>query len=1002
MHVPKRIRHLTINPDLCTRERATEAALAFDSFHSKALPHVNLICDVNIYTGSSDQGMVQIQGLECVPFSPPTVQDDKSPFCHLVWDVAEPDIQLVLEDHQLAALLQRTASFYLRVLEREIPISHPSREDQRYKELFKRKSLLATGDTSSYQPQWEEDTLESLAVAQEPFRNSAELKILSSLGESLVDIVKSDPAALSPVIELSRDENRYTSGTGEETFATHLARTVKQIVHRYPHMHILELGSEIGSLSNTIIDEIGSKFSSYTVATHPAALTSADDKLAGGKQTGQKVILKDFNPSQGLEQQGFVEASYNLVVAPQSLAASPDLEQALRNVRRLLKPGGYLVVLERLPSNINPFNSLVQAFPECWPSAWKSEAPAGPACLANWAVLLRETGFSGIDTSIGDGNSTSPFSVFATQAVDDKIAFLRDPLSVVLPSSERLVQDLVILGGRKRSKTAVLASQISTALRPFCDNVRVTDSCAEFLGVDITPSTVLLSIADLDESMFGDLTDEKWATLKRMVLHAGTFVCVTQGRLSQDPHANMMLGLLRGAARDNPALDSLLLDFEDARGIDHGTVIAEALLRHRAASRWRHRDGLQLTVENELVVDNTGRILIPRLMVSQEMSDRYNSNGREIRTLVRPGMNDVGVSTTHDAKWDLNLQQPLSPQPQQKSTTITIETTHSLLSPVRVAEFGFMFLVLGRDKVSGDRYVALASKNNSSVEVLRRLSVPVETQDSVSDGRLLWLTAHSLLANFALRSLSEDDRVLVHEPSSEFARAITEQARLLGVQAKYTTTSSEPSGYRNPEWTVIHPTVSDSTLEYLAREEPSVFIDLNPRTKVRSIGQRIGAALPVHCRKENLDSLFGGQAFSPKASHERDIQSLLEMAVSWASTMLGQSGETKCPIRENIPTIPLASITGVDGHSDPFTVIEWDPSSTVAVKACPVDSLVSFPNNRTYWLVGLTGGLGLSLCEWMAQRGARYFVISSRNPDVEAAWLDEIRGKGATIKVSAW
>ena len=65
----------------------------------------------------------------------------------------------------------------------------------------------------------------------------------------------------------------------------------------------------------------------------------------------------------------------------------------------------------------------------------------------------------------------------------------------------------------------------------------------------------------------------------------------------------------------------------------------------------------------------------------------------------------------------------------------------------------------------------------------------------------------------------------------------------------------------------------------------------------------------------------------------------------------------------------------------------------------PVDQRPLFRSDRTYWLVGLTGGLGLSLCQWMISRGARYIVISSRSPEVDPRWSAHFESLGAIVKV---
>ena len=45
----------------------------------------------------------------------------------------------------------------------------------------------------------------------------------------------------------------------------HLARTVKQLAYRHPHLDILGIGAGTDSAAEAIIHEIGPTFSSYTL-----------------------------------------------------------------------------------------------------------------------------------------------------------------------------------------------------------------------------------------------------------------------------------------------------------------------------------------------------------------------------------------------------------------------------------------------------------------------------------------------------------------------------------------------------------------------------------------------------------------------------------------------------------------------------------------------------------------------------------------------------------------
>ena len=71
----------------------------------------------------------------------------------------------------------------------------------------------------------------------------------------------------------------------------------------------------------------------------------------------------------------------------------------------------------------------------------------------------------------------------------------------------------------------------------------------------------------------------------------------------------------------------------------------------------------------------------------------------------------------------------------------------------------------------------------------------------------------------------------------------------------------------------------------------------------------------------------------------------------------------------------------------------------VTMTVQPIDSQALFAPDGTYWLVGLTGALGLGLCTWMVTHGAQHIAISSRNPEIQSGWLDHFLSLGATVKV---
>ena len=105
---------------------------------------------------------------------------------------------------------------------------------------------------------------------------------------------------------------------------------------------------------------------------------------------------------------------------------------------------------------------------------------------------------------------------------------------------------------------------------------------------------------------------------------------------------------------------------------------------------------------------------------------------------------------------------------------------------------------------------------------------------------------------------------------------------------------------------------------------------------------------------------------------------------------------------------PLQAVTIVNilevshaQHGNLMSLIDWKSSSLVEIDVQPVDTYDLFSRTKTYWLVGLTGSLGLSLCEWMIKHGAKYVVLSSRNPKIDPRWEQDMAAYGAVVKILA-
>lgn len=671
----------------------------------------------------------------------------------------------------------------------------------------------------------------------------------------------------------------------------------------------------------------------------------------------------------------------------------------LRNVRRLLRPGGFLVVLEIQPSDVARMGTIFGALPGWWLGAEEGRVLSPCVHVADWDNLLHMTGFSGCDTVAPVSDSlVMPLSVFVSQAVDSRVRFMRDPLaaSVSLSKDEGVAaaQELVLLGG-KTFQTSTAMARLRDLLRPqWGSNIRWASSLADLPSLGVTPDTAVLSLLDLDEPVFKKVQSDEWEGLKGLLQASGPILWVTSGRRAENPHANMMVGLLRSAREEIPTLDIQSYDIEDDGALD-ASELATALLRWKATTMW-HREGYEnilMTVEPEVVRQRDGSLVIPRLIPSKECNDRYNSSRRSISATaddVSKWGDNIGLVRSDEDSICLRKV----PLPREGTGGPVVRVSHSSWSAIRVSQSGLSHIALGLDRESGQEVVALTQNNSLIISPITRLPLPA----SVVIGReatFVALLAYRLIAHSSFKDIPKGATVIVHEPNTNLAVVLADEAEQDGIQAVFTTTSTAPPS--DGRWLHIHPLAPERAIRSAIPQTTIAMFDFSEEVKPDSLGSRLRAQLPRSSRYHSPESAFSSSS-AHRSSQMMETQALhadLQKCVS--RTLAGLDAFDSPP-----PTVTLDALGNLPGNSR-HVIIDWStPDSGLSVLVQPADAFVQFPSSSTYWLAGLSGGLGLLLCEWMASHGARYFVISSRSPVVPESWLDEMGSMGAVVKVLSW
>lgn len=1032
MHVPRTIDRVVVNPLLCEIDRIKGKMLPLDSFQ---VPTINTIKgdmdvfppEVELPGAALTNAMIQVEGLDCIPFAQAMAHDDKQVLSVVEWNSAVPDAEGAAwdmkptpEQKDLAHFLERLSFFYLQKLQRSLPEDDPCRKpDAPLSGMFNMakhiESLIVGGQRQFWMTEWSNDTYETITTASQPYLESIDFKMVKEIGENLVDIVRGTKSAIEVAMKDNLLNELYPNALGMKECTVYLARLIKQMTHRYPHLNILEIGAGTGGSTKAIMRAVGDSFSSYTYTDISSGFFPTAQEVF--KEQSSRMTYKVLDIGKNPLDQGFTE-QYDLIIASMVLHATPSIRETLTNARKLLKPGGYLVAMEGFSNDVARTGLVFGAFAGWWLGAGEGRVLGPHATVAEWDKLLRETGYSGCDsmTPVIDPLFCHT-TVFVSQAVDARVNYLRDPLASITATAPDLklgpASNLIVVGGKTSASSSCISQLIPILQTSFTSCVSV-QTLAEAARLEISSTTTVLSLSDLDEPLFEKLTEANFEAAKKLLQSAGSILWVTQGRRAANPITNMTVGMVRTVLLEVPTVAFQFLDFEHLKTLN-AEKVAETLLRFKAGVAWQQDDStlavsgdMLTTIEREIVLDERGHMLIPRALPNKKMNDRYNSSRRAIYNSVALA-DDSNVNLLRgNGSNDFYLEQSDEEATSDKSLRIT----HSLLLAIRVEGLGSAHISLAKDKSSGDStVVSLSSRVSSVVQAVEDVPpVPVSQakllslKDVDSKARFLRLVALNMVAIDLVGSMSQGEQLVIYEPEPTFAQVVQRESKDRGVEVTILTSTLSSQRCQFLGWVSIHAQAPARVLQSILPKHTSAFVDCQGGN-FEGLPARIVAHVSSRCRVVSIADLFDETTWVKPTNGQvvgAGVHSRLARAVKHVQE------DRMSTSTVDIHTITIDQISEaspadlkLDRKTERATVVVWDQSLAVPIKVRPIDEQQLFQDAKTYWLAGLSGGVGLSLAEWMISHGARYIVITSRNPKVSASWLERMAARGAVVKVFA-
>ncbi|KAL8893752.1 MAG: hypothetical protein Q9192_004960 [Flavoplaca navasiana] len=964
--MPTTIGRMTFSPapsvavDAPTTVTVDAQITEFTPGFQSTLPTIN--GDMSIYDSTTGQLAVRIEDFTMSSFLPAAAKDDRLLYLKTVWQqdilsgAAFGTDQQAVSPYELKAIdaCEKAIHHYLSKLSadksfHEIAENFPGLNDLLAK--------IAARDANEQIPC-------ELSPILEEFRDHIDMMLVKTVGNQLLNNLR-----------------RPVEDTAEAS------TSLGDLVSRWHN-------EGLGMAQVQKLMELGHAMDSYTIMDRSADALEAIKVHLTLDQL--RVDYKVIDVEDGLEDLGDITiaaGSFDLVIIHKAFRKQMA---ALKTVRSLLRPGGFMLMMAATGNTLR-FPFFLLSAP---PPVKEEDGPVQPrftnATSEETHCVLQNAGFSGVDCIALDNiPENHTFAVVVSQAVDDQISFLRAPLASA--SLQATSKKLVILGGSS-FKVANFIRLVRTKLSRVWDGQIIpVESLADAKTLGSDKIDYILSLTELDSPVLKHLSASTFKNLQRLLEMSKTILWITQRARSESPYQNGMIGLGRTFQSENPQKILQFLDLDTLECSE--SLVAESILRLIGAAVTRDNDPKRShlwNIEPEIAVEK-GNLLIPRLLPDVERNHRLNSLKRNVETQALVGTQHVSLvrSFHHDdevvytAEESLHGQRDFA-QSSVDSDQISLRVEYCSKDPV-MPNYNEkdLFCCIGRTK-EGTHFLALSDSNSSAIVVPRVWTVRLNNEDlqQTTAVSVLMHVLNEVMSQVIKKSMPLGYTTLLYGLDADLAITLDRRNDIPIEDLAFISHQAQT--------THIHRKTSIWARPYMSRDELALMIP--PRTR-----------LLIHMRQgTDARKLLNIKRVLPTNTtivcfDHLDVDGLVPQEVLLEALDLAKrlsSSPKTAPDRAKVVQACALVREGTKRHVD-AAVVNWTGDQIITLTQKPVDPRYLFSADKTYLLVGLTGQIGQSMCRWMVKNGAQHIVVTSRNPDKEGLWKEELQRQGASIAIEA-
>ena len=381
-----------------------------------------------------------------------------------------------------------------------------------------------------------------------------------------------------------------------------LAKYCQLLLFKNPKLRVLEFGGRgVFPLADAMFDSKhrdSVRAREYLVVDSPVHLGRSSSSSRG--RSRECITVKELDVNKSPESQGFEPGSLDLIVVPHVECLTDDPSGAFYNFRSLLAPGGWIAILELTKLSLH--RQLVSGCLPDWRHKSSDDRYSPLLNTQQWQTLLEQNSLAGNLVEMKDHDSVEgreAVLIISQAGPLRKAASPDTPIHIISPRADdslsRHLCDLIL--SRQDVRSATHATLTDT--RPSKDTFI-------FLLEQSQPFLVSASEGD-------------WQKIKDILSEARNVIWVTRGGAVEcaEPLNALITGLSRSLRSENPEMTVTTLDLDPQ--VSHNQSIANDIYKvFQATIGGRAAQSPSQDWEYAL---RDGAFLIPRLVPNSKVSE---------------------------------------------------------------------------------------------------------------------------------------------------------------------------------------------------------------------------------------------------------------------------------------------------------------------------------------------------------------------------------------------